>query len=204
MQQTLSNPVSILGIDLSGPANHADTCLAWRDAQGMIQTRCHASDQAIVDWVSEQAGATLVLIDAPLSYQDGGGYRSCDTQLRTLLNQRGFHRLGVMAPTMTKMVYLTLRGIALAHQLRKLGAQVLETHPGASLILSGINTDTVYNLKHQSQARESLLAYWQQQGHKFKALPTSDHQLMAIQALLTGERWLDQRSCYWQCGDWLV
>lgn len=68
----------VLGVDLSGPANHADTCMAWRDAQGQIQFECDCSDEAIVKWVAAQPQPLLVLIDAPLSYQDGGGYRSCD------------------------------------------------------------------------------------------------------------------------------
>jgi uncharacterized protein len=197
-------PYRVMGIDLSGPANHADTCMAWRNAKGQIQFECDCSDEAIVNWVAVQPEPLLVLIDAPLSYQDGGGYRPCDGQLRAWLNQAGFHRLGVMAPTMTKMVYLTLRGISLAHQLRQQGALVMETHPGASLVLSGVDTQSVYNLKKEQKAKDLILEHWQKLGHHFTTSPSNDHQMMAIQALLTGERWLNQQAYYWRCEDWIV
>lgn len=204
LEQLSYQPHRVLGIDLSGPANHADTCMAWRDQQGRIHLECGCSDQAIVNWVVAQPQPILVLIDAPLSYQDGGGYRPCDGQLRAWLNQAGFHRIGVMAPTMNKMVYLTLRGVSLAYQLRLKGAQVMETHPGASLVLSGVDAQSVYNLKKEPQAKELILDRWQQQGQYFTIHPTSDHQIMAIQALLTGERWLNQQCYYWRCEDWVV
>jgi predicted nuclease with RNAse H fold len=194
----------VLGIDLSGPANHSDTCMAWRDQTGLIQYRCGCSDADILQWVEQQGESVMVMIDAPLSYQDGGGYRPCDANLRSFLNARGFHRVGVMAPTMTKMVYLTLRGIALAHKLKAMDADVYETHPGASLLLSGMNMDSVFTLKKDNTATENLVRYWQLQGLRFFQLPKNDHQVMAVQALLTGERWLTAKMCYWQCDGWVV
>lgn len=140
----------------------------------------------------------------PLFYQDGGGYRPCDADLRRFLNARGFHRVGVMAPTMTKMVYLTLRGISLVHNLGKIGAQVYETHPGASLLLSGMDSNSVFNLKTHHEAIEAIVCQWHSQGLMFSQPPKNDHQVMAVQALLTGERWLTAKMCYWQCGGWIV
>lgn len=194
---------TLLGIDLSGPSNHTDTCMAWRNEQGIIEFECGCSDAQIMHWVTQLNHRVVVFIDAPLSYQDGGGYRPCDSALRRFLNDRGFQRLGVMAPTMTKMVYLTLRGIALAQQLDKVGATVIETHPGASLLLSGVEADQVFALKNSPLAIHAVQSHWQQLGINFSKELTSDHQIMAVQALLTAERWMSEQ-CYWQCDQWVV
>ncbi len=193
-----------LGVDLSGPANHADTCMAWRNLDGRVEWRCDCSDQDILTWQRDQSLPVSAFIDAPLSYQDGGGYRHCDAVLRAYLNAQGLNRLGVMAPTMTKMVYLTLRGISLSTRLRQQGAEVFETHPGASMLLSGMEKDWVYDIKRCSQSRSSILALWTNQGNRFVESPTNDHQLMAIQCLLTAERWLTAGAYYWRCESWLV
>jgi predicted nuclease with RNAse H fold len=202
MQSASQEPI-LLGVDLAGPANPADTCMAWRSASGVIEGACGLSDAAIVDWVAAQKQTVWVLMDAPLSYQDGGGYRPCDARLRAFLNQQGFSRLGVMAPTFSKMVYLTLRGISLSARLRAMGAQVWETHPGASLLCAGMPPEAVYALKTSRSAIETILARWQAQGQGFAQVPADDHALMAIQALLTAERWR-RGQAYWQCEDWVV
>lgn len=204
LKEILENEkTTLLGIDLSGPSNHADTCMAWRNEQGIIEVDCGCSDAQIMHWVTQLNHRVVVFIDAPLSYQDGGGYRPCDSALRRFLNDRGFQRLGVIAPTMTKMVYLTLRGIALAQQLDKAGATVIETHPGASLLLSGVEADQVFALKNSPLAIHAVQSHWQQLGINFSKELTSDHQVMAVQALLTAERWMSEQ-CYWQCDQWVV
>lgn len=194
---------SLLGIDLSGPSNHADTCMAWRNERGVIEVDCGCSDANILHWVKQASHHAVVFIDAPLFYQDGGGYRACDGALRRYLNDRGLQRLGVMAPTLTKMVYLTLRGISLAHQLRALGATVIETHPGASLCLSGMSPETVFALKSSPLAIQAVQSHWQQLGINFSKELTSDHQVIAVQALLTAEKWVSG-NCFWQCDQWVV
>lgn len=106
MKLATENRVACIGIDLSGPANHAHTSMAWRHETGAIQLKRGCSDAEIISLVAQQLLNVTVFIDAPLSYHDGGGYRPADSELRAFLNARGFSRLGVMAPTMTKMVYL--------------------------------------------------------------------------------------------------
>jgi hypothetical protein len=54
----------VLGIDLSGPANHSDTCMAWRDQTGLIHYRCGCSDADILQWVEQQGESVMVMIDA--------------------------------------------------------------------------------------------------------------------------------------------
>ena len=198
-----SSKPQLVGIDLSGPANHADTCLAWRNAQGRIEVDCGCSDAAIIQWAKQSRQPLVLFIDAPLSYQDGGGYRPCDSELRRFLNAQGFARVGVMAPTMTKMVYLTLRGISLAQQLTQLGVTVIETHPGASLLLSGMAAEQVYALKTSPSALKAIQSHWQGKGIEFHQTLTSDHQIMAVQSLLTAERWMAGQT-YWHCDQWIV
>lgn len=80
LKEILENEkTTLLGIDLSGPSNHTDTCMAWRNEQGIIEFECGCSDAQIMHWVTQLNHRVVVFIDAPLSYQDGGGYRPCDS-----------------------------------------------------------------------------------------------------------------------------
>lgn len=96
-----------------------------------------------------------------------------------------------------------MRGIFLSHQLRALGARVFETHPGASLALSGLPLMTLVELKTDARAIETVVQHWQQQDIVFKQLPLTDHDVMSVQALLTAERF-QQRLWYWRYDDWVV
>lgn len=130
--------LTIIGIDLSGPRNVADTSVAVFTPQSaqlrFLQAMHGAGDKEIFDLVSEigKKGPTIVGIDAPLSYNPGGGDRSSDADLRRRAMQIG--RVGIMPPTLIRMVYLTLRGIALTRELETLKPQVdlklVEVHPG--------------------------------------------------------------------------
>ena len=81
---------SVIGIDLSGPRNLADTCVAVFAAQPdnlSFQRAIHgASDQQIYHLVSNLGTAEPVVvgIDAPLSYNPAGGDRPSDKELRRL------------------------------------------------------------------------------------------------------------------------
>src|SRR5512135_2321158 len=103
----------IIGIDLSGPHNVADTHTALFRAEGAllryVDSVGAASDQGILDSVKDLAGAGPVVIgiDAPLSYNQGGGDRPSDRALRHVVAERG-GGVGIMPPTMIRMVYLTL------------------------------------------------------------------------------------------------
>ena len=72
----------IVGIDLSGPANHDETCISWfRENQPVLSYQDHisgASDKNIVQTISDLASSKdiCVGIDAPLSYNDEGGTQS--------------------------------------------------------------------------------------------------------------------------------
>ena len=83
----------IMGIDLSGPSNHEETCLSWfSDNQTELTFKdciSGASDKRIVELVSDLADREDVCVglDAPLSYNDGGGMRPCDKDLQAAVNK---------------------------------------------------------------------------------------------------------------------
>ncbi|UOQ45186.1 DUF429 domain-containing protein [Halobacillus salinarum] len=128
-----------IGIDLSGPSNHKDTSLVSFIPSGNKLRYDHslvgASDEQIIKYIDEisKTEKTVVGIDAPLSYQDGGGDRPLDKSLRKYARGLGMKSGSIMTPTFSRMVYLTVRGIHLAHCLQVVCPQdvtVLEVHPG--------------------------------------------------------------------------
>ena len=131
----------VIGIDLSGPSNHKDTVLAVFEKKGihlqLVKWRSNISDQEILNEIFEQSQLDEVVIgiDAPLSYQDGGGDRTSDRELRRFIVSLGMKPGSIMPPTYTKMVYLTLRGIKLSREIESLNVphpiSIVEVHPGA-------------------------------------------------------------------------
>ncbi len=130
----------VCGVDLSGPANAAGTaveCFSLQDGRlDYHGSLCPASDAQIVECVGKlaESGAVAIGLVPPLSYKDGGGMRHCDKKLAARLKSEDFNFIGVMTPTMVRMVYLTLRGIGLARALECAngdGVHVVEVHPRA-------------------------------------------------------------------------
>jgi len=80
--------MDVIGIDLSGPSNAADTATtAFRAGGHMLVLQepvVGADDAAIAALISRArpAGDLVVGLDAPLSYNDGGGDRPADRLLR--------------------------------------------------------------------------------------------------------------------------
>lgn len=104
----------IIGIDLSGPSNTADTVCTLFEQEGkalrLISCMQGATDGDIVKLVAglKNAEVCRVGLDAPLSYNRGGGDRPADKELRGRLVKAGLPPGSVMAPTMTRMACLTL------------------------------------------------------------------------------------------------
>ncbi|WP_257984359.1 DUF429 domain-containing protein [Neobacillus cucumis] len=131
----------VIGIDLSGPSNHKDTVLTVFEKQGnqlkFVKWMNNVSDQQIVNEILEQSQSDEVVvgIDAPLSYEDGGGDRQGDRELRKFIIGLGMKPGSIMPPTLNKMVYLTLRGIKLSREIGNLTTHypvsIVEVHPGA-------------------------------------------------------------------------
>ncbi len=163
----------VIGIDLSGPANFEDTVLVAfecaADQLRKVRAIEKASDQAIWGFVAEIPGHASVTIglDAPLSYNPGGGDRPADADLRRAATAAGLVPGSIMPPTLHRMVYLTLRGIALARGLNLADGstpRILEVHPGAALALHGAPLADVRAFSRESDSRRRLLTWLEDQG----------------------------------------
>jgi len=178
----------LVGIDLSGPSNHTDTALAVGrlvdDRLDIIDVREGMSDCAILTALSRLESDDLVVaLDAPLSYQDGGGDRDRDRDLRQLLTAKGMKSGSVMTPTMTRMAYLTLRGISLSRMIAGAfpNARIMEVHPLGSLALAGAPVDALTTVKQSATARETVARWLIEQGRvDHGADAPSDHVLAAL------------------------
>jgi predicted nuclease with RNAse H fold len=190
----------IIGIDLSGPRNFADTCLVSFEERGeeihLIDVRQGADDDQILEAIcSLGRGEGIVIgIDAPLSYNPIGGDRSSDSELRRLVHAQG-GRAGIMPPTMIRMVYLTLRGLHLTRLLESLRADydlgIVETHPGACMVLRGADANDVRKFKTEPPARGHLLDWLETRGVKgiSRTETVSDHYVAACAAALGAWQW---------------
>ncbi len=197
--------MQIIGIDLSGPTNTSETALAWFrvDGQGLIYegSRVGATDQQILDLVSNLGGDLFFGLDAPLSYNPGGGDRPADQNLRQRLIDAGLVPGAVMTPTMTIMAYLTLRGISVSRFLMASnpnGTRIAEVHPGGSMVLRGADLETVRGMKTRLEARRTLLAWLDRQGLSGVAQidPGTSHLVAACASALAAWKWSINRSVW--------
>ena len=187
--------VHVLGLDLAGPANAADTAAAlYRVESGkpiLVETATGLDDPAVAALLPPGPGL-VVGLDAPLSYQPGGGDRAGDRELRRLLKERGLAPGTVMAPTLTRMAYLTLRGMAIARLIEKLKpeARIVEVHPAGALVLREAAPLDVRELKRSAEARMRLVARLAEAGLG-PGLPADagDHLVAAAAAALAAWDW---------------
>ena len=195
-------PRAIIGVDLSGPANAADTALAWfedqRDRLVFVDVLVGARDEQLVGVVRRvmAEGPIVVGIDAPLSYNDGGGDRPSDIDLRKRIVGVGMRSGSVMTPTASKMAYLTLRGISVARALESIGvprANIVEVHPGAAFALHGAPLELVRGFKGDAASRTGLLQWLSAIG--LSGLPdvmaSTSHAIAATGAALAAWRWIN-------------
>jgi predicted nuclease with RNAse H fold len=192
--------MKIVGIDLSGPRNFADTCLVSFEERRAeihcVDVREGADDIQILEAISRLGPEEQIVIgiDAPLSYNPVGGDRPADAELRRLVHTHG-GGAGIMPPTMIRMVYLTLRGLQLTRVLESLRPEydlrIVETHPGACMILRGADTDDVRNFKRYAVARGHLLDWLEAKGLKriSHTEPVPDHYVAACAAALGAWQW---------------
>ncbi len=196
-----ATPAHVVGIDLAGPAGMANTgaaCFEVRDGTLRFEAEeCDGSDVALLALIRRKAndGPVVVGIDAPLSYEPGGGQRRRDAGLRERIVARGMRPGSVMAPTAPRMVYLTLRGIALAHALSERpdasNVSIVEVHPGAAMCLRRANLRDVMTFATDDRARAECLRWLAGQGfHGGTAPPPGDsHFVAACAAALAAWRW---------------
>lgn len=197
----------IIGIDLSGPSNTADTVCTLFEERGaslrLVDCVRGATDTDIVDIFAglKNAEPCHVGLDAPLSYNPGGGDRPADKDLRRAVMKVGLLSGSVMTPTLTRMVYLTLRGLAVARLIA--GAEgglirVAEVHPGAAMALGGAPVDAVKSFKSDPEARQALLQWLEGEGLRGvcgEANP-ADHYVAACACALAAWKWARNRSAW--------
>lgn len=187
----------VVGMDLSGPSNAQDTALvAFRDHPKTLVLRAMlvgASDPEIVDFIGKLGSSVVVGMDAPLSYAPRGGLREADAELQERAVAAGLRPGAVMPPTMTRMAYLTLRGLAVSRLLERLPAsiRIVEVHPGACMALRGAPVVSVRRLKRQRRDRHTLLHWLRTQG--LREIPPEaahwDHSVAACAAALAAWQW---------------
>jgi predicted nuclease with RNAse H fold len=199
--------MKVLGIDLSGPRNIAGTCLVCFDERGdelhLIDVCEGADDDQILKAITRlDPGERIAIgIDAPLSYNANGGDRPSDRELRHLILDRGA-RVGIMPPTMIRMVYLTLRGVVLTRlfesQSPEHKLEIVEVHPGASMILRGADMEQVRTFKFEPSARQNLLNWLETKGLQgiSSVVDPSDHYVAACAAALAAWQWAIGKSIW--------
>jgi len=192
----------VAGVDLSGPSNLEDTALVVVAASGrgrwrVVDWMVGASDAELIDEIrsgtaSSQSAEAAIGLDAPLGYNPGGGYRPADDALSDMLDDRGFPSDSVMPPTMTRMVYLTLRGMSLARDLEaRLDCSLLEVHPTSALYLRTDAPSDVESMKESAEARRRLVERLGLQGAPVDAVGESDHLVAALAAARATADWVD-------------
>ncbi|MBN8208746.1 DUF429 domain-containing protein [Bacillus sp. NTK071] len=190
-----------VGIDLSGPSNTKETSLAFfkgEDSHLTFQQIVNgATDEEIYELLQEQTDSVVIGIDAPLSYQPGGGDRKADRALRKEIIAKGMKSGSIMTPTMTRMVYLTLRGITLSRGLSSTtSASIVEVHPGAAVGLRSPDLSSVLTYKLEIDPRHNLKAFLEKDG--VKDIPTdvlqSSHSFDACLAAYAAWKWKQDKS----------
>ncbi len=185
------------GIDLSGPSNTKDTSLAIFEGNAaqlsFVQLFEGATDEKIYEQFRVKKDVTIG-IDAPLSYQPGGGDRPSDRALRQQIVKAGMRSGSIMTPTMTRMVYLTLRGITLSRGLEA-NAHIVEVHPGAAIGLRA-RLEAVLAYKTDIDSRYELRNFLESEGMTGipeKALQSS-HSFDACLAAYAAWKWQEGKS----------
>ncbi|WP_164462079.1 DUF429 domain-containing protein [Bacillus sp. FJAT-42376] len=189
----------VLGVDLSGPSNHKDTAAALFHLEGkdlnLLSLKSGLSDSDILEIVSGTAGAPLAAgLDAPLSYNDGGGDRPSDSWFRKELSRHGLRPSSIMPPTLTRMVYLTVRGISLASMMERVkpGVWIAEVHPGAALMTRLSEKEKEHGLlyKKSDESRSYLIDWFRTQHIHGVTGALSTHETDAVAAAMAVRDWI--------------
>lgn len=198
---------NIFGIDLSGPRNTKESALvsfaARNSSLQMIKAIEEVTDLSIYNAIAENSANVQVVvgIDAPLSYNPGGGDRKSDRDLRKHIIAKGMPSGSVMPPTLTKMAYLTLRGISVSrflegHPNREI--HIVEVHPSGAMALRGAPIKSIKKMKSSTRAKQALLQWLENQGLNGIDVSgaVSDHYIAACAAALAAWKWLLGKSVW--------
>ncbi|TLS36596.1 DUF429 domain-containing protein [Pseudalkalibacillus caeni] len=200
--------MKVIGIDLAGPSNKADTSLSIFEEKGnklfFKKNVSGIGDREIYQIVEEEAETSplVIGIDAPLSYNDGGGDRPGDRSLRREIIEKGMKSGSIMTPTTTRMVYLTLRGIAISRGIGLLDAKnnvsIVEVHPGAAIGLRNEDIETVLRYKKEPERMKKLKQWFEEQ--KVTGIPgdmfRSTHKIDSCAAAFAAWKWFHKESIW--------
>lgn len=192
--------MKVAGIDLSGPRNIADTCMAIFDGRAgelqFLESHDSIHDSQILEIIVSfgKEERIIIGIDAPLSYNALGGDRVSDRELRQVVKQRS-RVVGIIAPMAPQMSFLTLHGISLTRMLEsselKTGMKIVEVHPGACMLLRGAPKEDVEGFKKDASARVRLRNWLGTQGLTglTSTATCTDHWVAACAAALGAWKW---------------
>ena len=191
---------NIFGIDLSGPSNTKESTLVSFEVRNnllqMIATIEGVTDLSIYSAITENSANVKVIvgIDAPLSYNPGGGDRKSDKDLRKHIIAKGIPSGSVMPPTLNKMAYLTLRGISVCRFLESQPNKkisIVEVHPSGAMALRGAPVKAIKEMKRSTKSKQTLLQWLENQGLNGIDLSgsVSDHYVAACAAALAAWKW---------------
>ena len=93
---------------------------------------------------------------------------------------------------MSRMAYLTLRGIAVARAIEMSSPEIriVEVHPGAAMALRGASVDDVRTFKTDPSSRGRLASWLSTQGVTgLPGEPATDHELAACACALAAWQW---------------
>jgi predicted nuclease with RNAse H fold len=190
----------ISGIDLSGPSNTKESTLVSFEVRNNSLQMATAiegvTDLSIYDAIATNTANVKVIvgIDAPLSYNPGGGDRKSDRDLRKHIIAKGMPSGSVMPPTLTKMAYLTLRGMSVCRFLESHPNKrifIVEVHPSGSMALRGAPVKSIKKMKSSTKAKQTLLQWLENQGLNGidSTGSVSDHYVAACAAALAAWKW---------------
>jgi uncharacterized protein len=178
--------MKVIGIDLAGsPLRNTGICTL----RGMTVTKHETvnTDEQIMEFVST-GKPDLIAIDAPLnlppgrkSFEDRNGehFRKCD---RVLLS-RGIRFFPI---TLGPMRSLTIRGILLKKNLRRLGFKVIEIYPGAA--------QDVWKIARKQAGLPKLRRGLEELGVKGLTKQMNGDELDAVTGALVGRLYLQGRA----------
>jgi uncharacterized protein len=198
--------LKIIGIDLSGPANHKDTVMSvFQLTDGLLtfeKVVDHASDESILTAIQSISSKERIVIglDAPLSYQDGGGDRPQDKSIRQFIKGCGLIGSSIMPPTLTKMVYLTLRGMGLTRRIMQLehaeNIRIVEVHPGAAIGTRIGSKELYHALQYKKEIASRMVIFDWFQIIGMRDIPNefveTSHLIDSCGAVLAAWHWCDE------------
>ncbi len=150
-----------LGVDIAGKENTwiAGLSIGSNGLEISIPPKL-ASLRKIVS-ITEESQILSASIDAQLTIaiDDENGFRSCDTELRSILPSG----CRTWVASINSLMAVPVRGQLLAQEMAPNVGTILETHPRACLLfgLGREHLSTIQNYKKEGGSKEDVFGLWQ-------------------------------------------